>query len=113
MVFAMVLGGLRRCEVLGLTLGDIQVPERSLFVAEGKGGHQRVIPISNTFLAAVGDYLHSERPRDAATDRVFRGDLVAEACARCDGLGRPRSSNEFDGAYGGCLVFRQALRTSW
>jgi integrase/recombinase XerD len=71
MVFAMVLGGLRRCEVLGLALGDIQVPERSLFVAEGKGGHQRVIPISNTFFAAVGDYLRSERPRDAATDRVF------------------------------------------
>jgi integrase/recombinase XerD len=71
MVFAMVLGGLRRCEVLGLALGDIQVPERSLLVAEGKGGHQRVIPISNTFFAAVGDYLRSERPRDADTDRVF------------------------------------------
>jgi site-specific recombinase XerD len=71
MVFAMVLGGLRRCEVLGLAPGDIQIPERSLFVAEGKGGHQRVIPISNTFFVAVGDYLRSERPRDAATDRVF------------------------------------------
>jgi site-specific recombinase XerD len=71
MVFAMVLGGLRRCEVLGLTLADIRVPERSLFVAEGKGGHQRVIPISNTFFAAVGDYLRSERPRDTDTDRVF------------------------------------------
>jgi site-specific recombinase XerD len=71
MVFAMVLGGLRRCEVLGLTVGDIQVPERSLFVAEGKGGHQRVIPISNMFFAAVGDYLRCERPRDTDTDRVF------------------------------------------
>lgn len=71
MVYAMVLGGLRRCEVLGLTLGDIQVPERSLFVAEGKGGHQRVIPISNMFLSSVGDYLRLERPRDAETDRVF------------------------------------------
>jgi integrase/recombinase XerD len=71
MVYAMVLGGLRRCEVLGLTLGDIQVPERSLFIAEGKGGHQRVIPISNTFFGAVGEYLRHERPRDAATDRVF------------------------------------------
>jgi site-specific recombinase XerD len=71
MVYAMVLGGLRRCEVLGLTLGDVQVPERSLFIAEGKGGHQRVIPISNTFFAAVGDYLRHERPRDAGTDRVF------------------------------------------
>jgi integrase/recombinase XerD len=71
MVYAMVLGGLRRCEVLGLTLGHVQVPERSLFIAEGKGGHQRVIPISNTFFTAVGDYLRHERPRDAGTDRVF------------------------------------------
>ena len=71
MVYAMVLGGLRRCEVLGLRLADIQVPERSLFIAEGKGGHQRVIPISNTFFTAVGDYLSDERPRDAETDRVF------------------------------------------
>jgi len=71
MVYAMVLGGLRRCEVLGLRLGDVQVPERSLFIAEGKGGHQRVVPISNTFFAAVGDYLRSERPKGIGTDRVF------------------------------------------
>ena len=57
MVQAMLLGGLRRCEVLGLRLSDVQVPERSLFIAEGKGGHQRVIPISNAFSVAVGDYL--------------------------------------------------------
>lgn len=62
MVQAMVLGGLRRCEVLGLRLGDVQVPERSLSIAEGKGGHQRVIPISNVFFASVGDYLRQERP---------------------------------------------------
>lgn len=57
--------------VLGLSLGDVQVPERSLFIAEGKGGHQRVVPISNTFFAAVGDYLREERPKRLATDRVF------------------------------------------
>jgi site-specific recombinase XerD len=71
MVYAMVLGGLRRCEVLGLALGDVQVPERSLFIAEGKGGHQRVVPISNTFFAAVGDYLRDERPKNSDMDRVF------------------------------------------
>jgi site-specific recombinase XerD len=71
MVYAMVPGGLRRCEVLGLRLGDVQVPERSLFIAEGKGGHQRVVPISNTFFASVGDYLHHERPSGCRTDRVF------------------------------------------
>lgn len=71
LVYAMVLGGLRRCEVLGLRLSDVQVAERSLFIAEGKGGHQRVIPISNTFFAAVGHYLHRERPDGVDTDRVF------------------------------------------
>jgi len=71
MVLAMVIGGLRRCEVLGLRLGDVQVAERSLFIAEGKGGHHRVIPISNTFFTAVGDYLRNERPRGVTTDRVF------------------------------------------
>jgi len=71
MVFAMVLGGLRRCEVLGLRLSDIQVAERSVFVAEGKGGHQRVVPISNAFFAELGEYLVNERPKDASTDQVF------------------------------------------
>jgi site-specific recombinase XerD len=71
MAFAMVLGGLRRCEVLGLRLADVQVAERSLFIAEGKGGHHRVVPISNTFFAELGDYLRDERPVDAPTDRVF------------------------------------------
>jgi len=71
MVYAMVLGGLRRCEVLGLRLGDVQVPERSLFIAEGKGGHQRVVPISSTFFSSVGDYLREQRPKGIGTDRVF------------------------------------------
>ena len=71
MVFAMLLGGLRRCEVLGLRLAYIQVAERSLFVAEGKGGHQRVVPISNAFFAELGECLAWERPKDASTDKVF------------------------------------------
>jgi integrase/recombinase XerD len=71
MVLAMLLGGLRRCEVLGLALVDIRVADRSLFIAEGKGGHQRVVPISNEFFTAVGDYLRDERPQGIDTDRVF------------------------------------------
>lgn len=71
MVLAMLLGGLRRCEVLGLRLGDIRVADRSLFIAEGKGGHQRVVPISNEFFTAVGDYLRDERPAGLDSDRVF------------------------------------------
>ena len=103
MVYAMVLGGLRRCEVLGLRLGDVQVPQRSLFIAEGKGGHQRVVPISNTFFGSVGDYLRHERPKESETDRVFvtlkgpnRGrpmtadgvDKILQAARQRAGLGR-------------------------
>jgi site-specific recombinase XerD len=70
MVLAMVLAGLRRCEVLGLRLADVRPGDRRLFVAEGKGGHQRVIPVADGFLRALGGYLHDERPA-TATDRLF------------------------------------------
>ena len=40
MVAAMLLGGLRRCEVLGLRFVDVQVADRRVFVVEGEGGHQ-------------------------------------------------------------------------
>ena len=71
MVQAMLLGGLRRCELLGLRLGDVSAGERRLFIAEGKGGRQRIVPVSSRFFAALGDYLDQERPRISSTDRVF------------------------------------------
>jgi integrase/recombinase XerD len=70
MVAAMLLGGLRRCEVLGLTLGDVRVGEKRLFIADGKGGHQRLVPVSPEFFTILGDYLDHERP-ETDNDRVF------------------------------------------
>ena len=70
MVDAMLLGGLRRCEVLGLRLGDIHIADRRVFVVDGKGGHQRWMPMANRFFTAVGHYLNAERPT-TSTDRVF------------------------------------------
>jgi site-specific recombinase XerD len=71
MVAAMVLGGLRRCEVLGLRLGDLHAAERRVFIAEGKGGRQRLIPVSGRFFAAVAAYLDAERPPATRSDWVF------------------------------------------
>ena len=68
MVTAMVLGGLRRCEVLGLRLEDLQVAQRRLFIAEGKGGQQRIVPVSARFFTAVAGYLDTR----AATGRRDR-----------------------------------------
>ncbi|WP_328291235.1 tyrosine-type recombinase/integrase [Kineococcus sp. NBC_00420] len=65
MVAAMLLGGLRRCEVLRLRLEDLNVGARRVFIAEGKGGHQRQIPIFRRFFTHLGDYLSLERPAEA------------------------------------------------
>jgi len=71
MVEAMVLGGLRRAEVLGLRFEDIKPGERRVFVADGKGGHQRLVPVSSRFFVTLAAYLDTERPEEASTDQVF------------------------------------------
>jgi integrase/recombinase XerD len=86
MVEAMVLGGLRRCEVLGLRLGDLRPAERRVLVADGKGGHQRMVSISPRFFRSVNVYMQTERPDNAGTDRLF---LVLKGPRR----GRPLSED--------------------
>ena len=71
MLEAMVLGGLRCCEVIGLRLEDLQPTQRLVFIADGKGGHQRLIPMSGQFFQSLSNYLSLERPADATTDAVF------------------------------------------
>ena len=71
MVDAMVLGGLRRCEVLGLRLEDVNAGQRRVFVAEGKGGRQRIVPISARFFTSLGEYLCAERPPESSTKQLF------------------------------------------
>src|SRR3974390_3499249 len=46
MVAAMVLGGLRRCEVLGLRLEDLHAAERRGVITRGKGGREGPMPVS-------------------------------------------------------------------
>ncbi len=89
MIAAMVLGGLRRCEVLGLRFEDLRVPERRVFIADGKGGHQRLVPVSTRFFTALGAYLDAERPPGLGTDRVF---VVLKGPHR----GKPLSANGVD-----------------
>ena len=62
MVLLMLLGGLRKSEVLGLTFKDIDFGQRTVLVREGKGGHQRVAAVSETVLQVLLRYLNEERP---------------------------------------------------
>lgn len=68
---AMLLGGLRRCEALGLRLEDVRLGQCRVFIADGKGGHQRLVPLSPTFFKTAAAYLECERPIDTPTDRLF------------------------------------------
>ena len=63
MVQAMLLGGLRRCEVLGLRLGDVRPGEGR---TEGRAGQRIGGPGFSR-----RRYLELERPRTSSTDRVF------------------------------------------
>ncbi len=96
MVEAMLLGGLRRCEVLGLRFDDVNAGERRVFVAEGKGGRQRMVPVSARFFASLGDYLDQERPL-ASTDRVF---VVLKGPRRGEPLSAAGLDEILDGARG-------------
>jgi integrase/recombinase XerD len=71
MVEAMLLGGLRRCEVLGLRFEDLRPGEHQVFVVNGKGGHQRMVPMSPRFFRSLSAYLEHERPPRRGGDEVF------------------------------------------
>lgn len=71
MVALMLHGGLRRCEVLGLRLQDVHVGDRRVFVVEGKGGHQRFVPVADVFFTTLASYLAGERPSDSVGEHVF------------------------------------------
>jgi integrase len=72
MVLAMLLGGLRRCEVLGLRLGDLQPGDGRLQITAGKGGYQRIVPIAGRFFVTLASYLDAERAQmRCSDDRVF------------------------------------------
>ena len=70
MVLLMLLAGLRKSEVLKLGLKDIDFGQRTIMVREGKGGHQRVVAISDTGLRELISYLNEERPA-SGSDKVF------------------------------------------
>ena len=41
-----------------------------MFIAEGKGGHQRIVPVASGFFASLADYFDRERP-DTDAEHVF------------------------------------------
>jgi len=70
MVLLMLMGGLRKSEVLGLSLKDVDFGQRTVLITDGKGGHQRMVAVSESVLKVLLQYLNEERP-DSSSPRLF------------------------------------------
>jgi len=70
MVLLMALGGLRKSEVLGLELADLDPTRGTVLVRQGKGGRQRVCCVGRLFFTVVERYQLEERP-PTDTPRLF------------------------------------------
>lgn len=111
--------GLRRAELIGLSLADVNERQGVVFVRHGKGGKDRVVPIGTRALAWLCKYRDEVRPN-------WRADLAPESkdeplWIRPDG--RPLTKNQLTDRIkkllgeagidkpGSCHLFRHAMAT--
>jgi site-specific recombinase XerD len=66
----MLFAGLRAREVLGLTLRDVQLDQDQIRV-RGKGGKDRILPLTPEVRSSLCRYLRHERPHQATHDALF------------------------------------------
>jgi len=53
--------GLRRSELLGLALSDVDLQGQSIFVRQGKGSKDRLVPMNGALVAVLERYLRERR----------------------------------------------------
>ena len=69
-VYLMLFCGLRSREVLTLKRADVLLSENHVRVM-GKGSVERMLPVPEAVMDTIHDYLHLERPRNAASECLF------------------------------------------
>lgn len=77
--------GLRRKEVLGLHVVDVDLVKRSVFVREGKGGKERIVPIGPELVSTLQAYVDA-RVRARKTCPEFFTSLTKDRGLSFDGL---------------------------
>jgi site-specific recombinase XerD len=71
-LLAMALfAGLRKSELLHLQLHDLDLEHRSLFVRQGKGQKDRIVPLSATLVPILGRYLEERARLRKSCPEVF------------------------------------------
>lgn len=70
--------GLRRSELLNLTLKDIQSDRNLLFIRQSKGKKDRVVPISNKLIEMLRDYYKAFKPKTWLFEGQFPNSKYSE-----------------------------------
>ena len=70
--------GLRRGELLNLTLKDIQFERNLLFIRQSKGKKDRVVPISNKIIEMLRDYYKAFKPQTWLFEGQFPNSKYSE-----------------------------------
>ena len=63
--------GLRKMELLRLQLVDVDVPNQSIFVRQGKGSKDRVVPMSSTLAGILRRYLEDRSRLGKTCPEIF------------------------------------------
>jgi integrase/recombinase XerD len=106
--------GLRRMELVGLARYDVDVTRGLVFVREGKGGRDRVVPLGDRACAWVERYLNEARPELALheVEALFVTDY-GEPVNPVFLASKVKRYMEFAGIHkvGACHLFRHACAT--
>ena len=107
--------GLRRIELCGLTVEDLNPEAGTLFVRQGKGNRDRIVPIGERALAWVRKYIHDVRSalvRDAGDRTLFltRDGLKMIPNSLTNLVRRHVRSSGLKNA-GSCHMFRHTMAT--
>ncbi len=108
--------GIRRSELVNLAVFDIDMSNATLFIREGKGQKDRIVPIGDRALLWLQKYLDEVRPAFLANDMetaLFIGQrgeplspgsigIMVKDYMRAEGIEKP----------GACHLFRHSMATS-
>jgi integrase/recombinase XerD len=108
--------GIRRNELAGLAVEDVQLDRSLLFVRQGKGGKERYVPIGSRALDSIDRYLHEVRPSYVRKDSPSRLFLTNRGTPiKPDALSRIVRQYLLQAGFdcnGSCHVFRHSMATS-
>lgn len=107
--------GIRRAELAAITVADANLNKRTLFISEGKGARDRVVPLGERATKWIGRYLIDARP-------ILLGDQLGEStmfvtidgtniCTAHIGRTIERYLRAAGIEHGGCHLFRHTLAT--